>query len=62
MELIKIPEEIEYSDVRNLSNEAREKLETVRPLSIGQATRISGVTPTDVSMILIYMNKSSVQI
>ncbi|MCE1247646.1 MAG: tRNA uridine-5-carboxymethylaminomethyl(34) synthesis enzyme MnmG [Firmicutes bacterium] len=62
MEEIRIPDDIDYADVKNLSNEAREKLETIRPLSIGQATRISGVTPTDVSMILIYMNKSSVPV
>lgn len=62
MEEILIPEHIDYNKIKSISNEAREKLNTVRPLSIGQASRISGVTPTDVSMILIYLNKTTVSI
>ena len=55
MEGKKIPPDIDYAAVRGLSNEAREKMEAVRPGSIGQASRISGVTPADVSVLLIYM-------
>jgi len=60
MEKIRIPEDIDYDKIRSISNEAREKLKCIRPVSIGQATRISGVTPSDVSMILIYLNISKV--
>lgn len=62
MERIRIPEGVDYDKIRAISNEAREKLKRIRPVSIGQATRISGVTPTDVSMILIYLNISNVAI
>ena len=56
MEEKKIPKDIDYSQVRNLRIEARQKLEQVRPESIGQASRISGVSPADVNMILLYLN------
>jgi len=62
MEKIMIPPDIDYDKIRTISNEAREKLKTIGPVSIGQAGRISGVTPSDVSMILIYLNKLSVPI
>ncbi|MCL6638571.1 MAG: tRNA uridine-5-carboxymethylaminomethyl(34) synthesis enzyme MnmG [Firmicutes bacterium] len=55
MEEKRIPEGLDYNKVRGLSNEAREKLEGVRPLSIGQASRISGVTPADISVLLIHL-------
>ncbi len=51
----KIPENIDYSDVKNLRIEARQKLDRIRPRSIGQASRISGVSPADISMLLIYL-------
>ena len=51
----RIPEDIDYSDVKNLRIEARQKLEKIRPRSIGQASRISGVSPADISMLLIYL-------
>ena len=53
----KIPTDIDYSKIKNLASEARQKLETVRPTSIGQASRISGVNPVDISLIMVYIKK-----
>ena len=52
---IKIPSDINYDDVKNLASEAKEKLKTVNPTSIGQANRISGVNPADVAILLAYL-------
>ena len=52
-----IPEEICYEEVHNLRNEAIQKLNDVRPHSIGQASRISGVSPSDISVLLVYMEQ-----
>lgn len=52
-----IPKDIDYKKVKNLASEARQKLEIVRPLSIGQASRISGVNPADISILTIYLKK-----
>ncbi len=52
-----IPKDIDYSKVKNLASEARQKLEMIRPLSIGQASRISGVNPADISILAIYLKK-----
>lgn len=53
----KIPEDIDYDDVLSLRLEARQKLKQMRPSSIGQASRMSGVTPADVAVLLIYLDK-----
>jgi len=50
-----IPADIDYGDVRGLSNEAREKLAALRPRSIGQAMRISGVSPADLSVLMVHL-------
>ncbi len=52
-----IPEDIDYKMVRNLASEARQKLEKVRPKTIAQAARISGVNPVDISVLSVYLKK-----
>jgi tRNA uridine 5-carboxymethylaminomethyl modification enzyme len=51
----RIPDQIEYDKIRGLRIEARQKLKQFRPVSVGQASRLSGVTPADISVLLIYM-------
>lgn len=53
----KIPEDIDYDKVKNLASEAKQKLKEVCPTSIGQALRISGVNPSDISLLMIYIKK-----
>ena len=53
----KIPEDIDYTKILGLKQESAEKLSKIRPVSIGQASRISGVNPADISVLLIYLNK-----
>ncbi|GGJ31043.1 tRNA uridine-5-carboxymethylaminomethyl(34) synthesis enzyme MnmG [Paenibacillus hunanensis] len=55
MEKKKLPEDIVYEEVKGLAIEAQQKLAKIRPLSIGQAFRISGVTPADISILLVYL-------
>lgn len=52
-----IPEDIDYNDILNLASEARQKLSQIRPKSIGQAARISGVNPADLSILSVYLKK-----
>lgn len=56
LEAKKIPDNINYDDVMGLRLEATQKFKAVRPVNIGQASRISGVSPADVNMLLVYMN------
>lgn len=60
LEVKKIPADIDYDDVYSLRLEAREKLKKVRPESVGQASRISGVSPSDISVLLIYLKKEQI--
>ena len=53
----KIPDDIDYNKIHNLASEAKQKLNQIRPTSIGQALRISGVNPVDVSLIMVYIKK-----
>ncbi|WP_235959434.1 tRNA uridine-5-carboxymethylaminomethyl(34) synthesis enzyme MnmG, partial [Paenibacillus silvestris] len=55
MEKKKIPDDIEYSEIHGIATEAKQKLAKIRPISIGQASRIAGVTPSDISILLVYL-------
>lgn len=57
LESKKIPKDIDYSKIKNLASEAKQKLESVRPETVAQATRISGVNPTDISILTVYLKK-----
>ncbi len=54
----KIPDNINYEDIPNIASEAKQKLTEIRPTSIGQASRISGVNPADISILLVYLRKN----
>ncbi len=57
IEQMRVPSDIDYSKIKGLAVEAVQKLEEIRPLSIGQASRISGVNPADISVLLIYLEQ-----
>lgn len=57
LEVKKIPEDFDYDDVNSLRIEARQKLKQYQPVNIGQASRISGVSPADISVLLVYMEQ-----
>jgi|Deesub1362A_J573_1020465.scaffolds.fasta_scaffold00500_2 tRNA uridine 5-carboxymethylaminomethyl modification enzyme len=57
MEARRIPPDLDYREVRGLSNEAAEKLAAVKPVSVGQAGRISGVSPADIAVLLVHLEK-----
>ncbi len=57
LENVKIPDNFDYSKLKSLSFEAREKLEAIRPVTISQASRISGVSPSDISVLLVFMGR-----
>lgn len=58
LEKKRIPDSINYDEIQNLRKEARQKLSQIRPASVGQASRISGVSPADISVLLIYLGNS----
>ncbi len=57
LEAKKLDENQDYGEIKGLSNEARQKLEEIKPDSVGQASRISGVSPADINVILIYLEQ-----
>jgi tRNA uridine 5-carboxymethylaminomethyl modification enzyme len=50
-----LPDDLDYSTLKGLRIEAAQKLQAIRPLTVGQASRISGVNPADISVLLIYL-------
>ncbi|QFZ54471.1 tRNA uridine-5-carboxymethylaminomethyl(34) synthesis enzyme MnmG [Oceanihabitans sp. IOP_32] len=57
LEYVKIPKGFDYSQIKSMSFEAREKLEKIQPTTVSQASRISGVSPNDISVLLVYMGR-----
>ncbi|HBZ53866.1 MAG TPA: tRNA uridine-5-carboxymethylaminomethyl(34) synthesis enzyme MnmG, partial [Syntrophobacteraceae bacterium] len=57
LEKIGIPENFPYDQVPGLSNEIRQKLADIRPLSLGQASRIAGITPAAISILMVYLKR-----
>ena len=53
-----IPNNIDYSKILGLRIEARQKLDKIRPLNLSQASRISGVSPSDITVLLVYLSKN----
>ena len=57
LENVKIPSDLDFKKLNSLSAEAKEKLSDIKPITIGQASRVSGVSPSDVSVLLVYMGR-----
>ena len=57
LEYVEIPDDINYEKFSSLSNESKEKLNSVKPVNIGQASRISGIKPSDISILLVYLGR-----
>ena len=57
LEKVKIPEDIDYTELVSISTEGRQKLNRIKPLNIGQAGRISGVSPSDINILLMYLGR-----
>ena len=57
LEDVKIPEDFDYNKIKSMSIEAKQKLGRIRPVTISQASRISGVSPSDISVLLVYMGR-----
>ena len=53
----KLSEDLDYSQITGLRNEAKQKLNAIKPASVGQASRISGVSPADISVLLVYLEQ-----
>ncbi len=56
LEKLKLPKDLDYQKVQNLATEAVQKLEKIRPLTIGQASRISGINPADIQMLMFHLD------
>ena len=56
-EQTKLPEDFDYAAVKGLSSEVKQKLENIKPTTIGHASRISGITPAAISLLLVYLKK-----
>ena len=52
-----LPQKIDYKMIKGISNEAAQKLDRMRPVSIGQASRITGVSPADINVLLVYLEQ-----
>jgi len=59
LDTVKIPSQIDYHKFPSLSIESREKLSRVRPTNLGQASRISGVTPSDIVTLMVFLNNQN---
>lgn len=57
LDTVAIPEKFDYSKIRSLSTESRQKLQKIKPGTIGQASRIPGVSPADISVLLLYLGR-----
>ena len=57
LENLKIPANFDYSVLKSMSMEAREKLKAIQPVTVSQASRISGVSPNDISVLLVYLGR-----
>lgn len=57
LEYVKIPKEFNYSKVKSMSYEGREKLSAIQPVTVAQASRISGVSPNDISVLLVFLGR-----
>ncbi|MDD4894606.1 MAG: hypothetical protein PHW54_04750, partial [Candidatus Omnitrophica bacterium] len=57
LEKIRLPQDLNYADIPGLSREIKEKLSKFKPINLGQASRISGVTPAAISILMVYLRK-----
>ncbi len=57
LESLKIPDDINYTELVSISTEGRQKLTRIKPVTVGQAGRISGVSPSDVNILLLYLGR-----